>query len=534
MQKYFFLLTMLIAAFSPAFPANVRISLHGADLPHKHLSFEISTDTIFQIDTVYQYEYVYDTIYYYDTVPVVDTAISISSIIEESDSATIVNETVNIVVTQKRTIYADKDVKKDDFAQRNLSESIVGDSQKLDIEKRDADLKIAPAKKKRESGTSQAPSRTNLVSTYIRDTLFRVDTILSFLVKFDTVFFENRSRSDTSISNRISYENYGKSVLVKETVEMKVTERKNIFAEKNSRTSASKIKPGNRPRKSGTILTSRLKSTYTPTKRVGKDHIRSGDLKIGYSWFEPQAKYSPRHSEYEDLTERLNTNQQAQNSYGLSFTYLFVKNRLGMEAGLGFSQHMFTYMHHFEAMVKDSTLGWEYYNKEILQYDTTWYINLDTLLQTGDTLFLPSIDSSLVSTVDSTEVVVVDTTFESRVKACKYSYSYLEIPLIAHYSIIDKKFVLKVSAGLIPMFLVSKSGVQTNDDEILFNYGFSLSFFGAAMAGYRINEKWMIFAEPFIKQNMYSAIRSKQMILKPNSWGIEAGISYRLFKYKAK
>jgi hypothetical protein len=325
-------------------------------------------------------------------------------------------------------------------------------------------------------------------------------------------------------------------VLVKETVEMKVTERKNIFAEKNStnRSPAPRKKLSNRSRRSGTILTSRLKNDYTPTSRVGKDYIRSGKLRIGFSWFDPQTKYIPLSSEDEDLTERLNENQQGQNSYGLAFTYLYTENKLGLEAGLGFSQHMFNYNHHFEAMVTDTTTAWEYYDKEILRYDTTWYINLDTLLQTGDTLLLPSVDSSLVWVVDSTSVAIVDTTFESRVEAYRYSYSYLEIPLLAHYSIIDKKFILNLSAGLIPMFLVSKSGVQTNNDEILFNYGFSLSFYGAAIVGYRFNEKWMIFAEPFIKQNMFSAIRNEQMILKPNSWGVKAGLSYRLFKYKTK
>ncbi len=536
---------MILAIILPAFIINARAFPDFSNNPNPDF-FIPNLDTIYQIDTVFQYEYIYDTVFYYDSVIVADTTINVSNNIEESDTATIIKQTYDILITEKRTIYADKNQKKEDFQGRDFSQNNNNTVSDPNFTNRDVKIKPPKIDKHHQTEISQPPpaSQTKLLNVFAKDTLYRYDTIVHFFVKFDTVFFENQGRSDTTMSNKIIYQNFGNSVLVKETVSMKVTERKNVYTEKTAKhgSSGSKNRYSNRPRRSSTILSSKLKSNFTPTNRISKQYTNSGSLRIGITWFKPSINYSPRNNEVSDQVEKMNETHYAQNSYGLSFTYLYSKNKIGFETGLGFSQYNMNSDYEYEKLVTDSSLQWEYFNKEITQIDTTWYLNLDTLLQTGDTLLIPNIDSTKVWVTDSTGKIIIDTSFVTAVSKIKYSYSFLEIPIIAHYTLSNKKLSVRVSAGLIPMFLISKagniyfpeSGVVTNANDITFDFGFALSFYGAAVFGYNLNENWTIFAEPYLKRNLFSIIYNEQIQLKTNSWGIKAGVSYRLFKFKSK
>ena len=171
-----------------------------------------------------------------------------------------------------------------------------------------------------------------------------------------------------------------------------------------------------------------------------------------------------------------------------------------------------------------------------------WYLNLDTLLQTGDTLLIPNIDSTKVWVTDSTSKIIIDSSYVAAVSNFNYSYSFLEIPIVIHYTLSDKKLHVRVAAGLIPMFLISKagklyipdSGTVMNVKDITFDFAFALSFYGATVFEYKINENWTIFAEPFLKRNLFSKINNDQLQLKTNSWGIKTGVSFRLFNFKSK
>jgi hypothetical protein len=163
-------------------------------------------------------------------------------------------------------------------------------------------------------------------------------------------------------------------------------------------------------------------------------------------------------------------------------------------------------------------------------------------LQTGDTLLIPNVDSTLVLVTDSIQKEDYDTTFINKYSGYNYSYSYIEIPLIGRFLLFDGKLSAQLAAGVIPSFLVSKSGKMPMNEtgsiadasEITYDYGFSLSGYGAITMLYRFYGEYSIFVEPFIRRNLFTTIKNDDFMVKSNSWGIRFGLTYTLFSTKNK
>lgn len=505
-----------------------------------------SADTIFQTDTVYQYEYVYDTIYYYDTLPKSDTAITLNEVVEITDSATIVKRTLDVVITENRTIYLDKN-NIPQFEGREFRE--IGDGEIDEVDFKDRDIKTGAPIIKKNSKIKPQKKPPDVDPLFVplerrrRDTLFRFDTVVNYKYRNDTVYFEKRSRSDTVITSRTTYEDFGRSVLVKETVNMKITEHKNVFQDRGNRKSGSFSGfDTDKTRRSTKIVPSKYRGSFSRTPRVGKEHTYSGSLKLGVSWFLPEIKYGARNTAYSDQVDVMNENHTGENSLGMSFTYQYYKDQTGFESGLAFSQYNFGCDHYFQKIITDTSFYWDYFEREDYVYDTTLYIDLDYLLQTGDTIFIPNVDSSLILVEDSTQIINVDSSMVNMKEKHNYTFSFIEIPLIAHYRLVDKQFYVDLSAGFIPMFMISKTGkfsypesdLLVNAEEIEFDYGFMLSFYASAVIGYKFDKRWSIFVEPHIRKNLFSVIQNNNVHVKINSWGIKAGVAYRLFKIQSK
>lgn len=530
------LLLLMIMAAQASLP--VRTGLPLAYMP--------SGDTIYQIDTVFQFEYVYDTIFYYDTLPEKDTTFTVSESVEETDSTTTIKKTLNVVITENRTVYLDKN-NIPQFPGREFRE--MGDGSISEVDFKDPNIKTTPPKidKNIKIKPDKNPPGDEPVFAPVRgrrDTLFRFDTIVNFRFRNDTVYFEKRPRSDTVITRRTTYEDFGRSVLVKETVSMKITEHQNIYQERRNRkkSHSRNFESDRQSRRSTKIVPSKYRNSFEYTPRGGKEHTYSGSLKLGISWIKPSITYYARSSEYSDKVDQMNRNHQGENSLGMSFTYQYFKDNTGFESGLSFSQHNFSCDHPSQILITDTTDYWEYFQDEIFVYDTTWYIDLDYLLQTGDTLLIPDVDSVPVMVTDSTLKMRVDTSLVDVTNTYNYSFSFLEIPLIGHYKLIDNNFYVDVAAGFIPMFMISKTGSFSypESDQVIdagdidFDYGFALSFYGSAIIGYKFDKRWSVFAEPYIRRNLFSVIQNEMVQVKVNSWGIKTGIVYRLFKIQSK
>lgn len=541
----------------PAIYANCRQTIIYT--PFRENGFYLpAPDTIYQTDTVYQYVIVYDTLYYDDSPQETDTTTISDTIVEQTDGAVIIRNSLKMNLKQKKTVYLNQELQFIGNPVREFEEIPRQGNEKKDapftpVEKSGQKSKKRLREKDVEPDDDKKPISHEPITYFLRDTIFFFDTIITREMVFDTVFFTNSStNADTTVTRYTEFEKMGKLVMAIETVKYTVKKRESIFVEKNTK---SVYKP---PPSHSTVSSSR-KGSKTSTHNLNhkskhrrKDTAYEGrefpDKKVDYSAFvngsfsvfKPEINFSNENNLYDGYADYLNHNTNQKTSPGAGLSYSYFRNNKGFELGLGLSRYRFQFDHTFDEASIDTSYFWEYFEKSIYEYDTTWFLNLDTLLQTGDTLFVPGVDSTLIQVTDSIQKPDFDTTFVKKYANYNYSYSYLEIPLTGRFLLFDGKISGQLALGIVPAFLVSKSGKMPLNEtgtivgatEIAYDNGFSLSGYGAFTLTFKLNENSAIFLEPYIRRNIYSTMKNEYFKVRHNSFGVRFGVSYTLFSTK--
>ena len=537
-------LVLLLPAMSNHCRAGAVLTDNG-----RGMRFVPSGDTIYQVDTVYQYVVVYDTLYYYDTVPETDTLTVYDTLTEQTDSAVVVTNIVNLMVKKKKSVFVSR-----------VGGTPLNISRQFDEpEKNNTDYKSSRYALKHEIRNKtkrnlmvmedEAKTRNNggVFTQRVRDTIYRYDTVTRTETVFDTVFFDSRgSRADTSVSNYTEVKKLGSTVVVKETVNIEVRRIENVFVEKGAGMFSGgkgSQKPGKKSKNPPGYTALKNNRWKRELKRVS--HARqnnrqaaySNNIKFRFSMFKPSVVFTSQNTETASNVGNLNKNTKGELSFGGGITLDYFWKNAGFETGFLFSRQNFAYTHHYLQPDIDTSYFWEYFHRETYFYDTTWYINIDTLLQTGDTLLMPNVDSTAIVVTDSAYRFQTDTTFVAGARKYPSSFTYIEIPVIAKFSLLKGKYFINVSVGVLPGFLIAKSGDILSAEsgsvipvkELTFDSGFSLSAYGALDLGVRISGKWAIHVEPYLKMNIFSALKNDYLLMRTNTWGADFGISYRLF-----
>nr|NQU94512.1 hypothetical protein [Bacteroidota bacterium] len=409
-----------------AIPGNCRIeySLTGININSIYIP---SGDTIYQIDTVYHYEIIYDTLFYFDTIPKADTLMVYDTIVEDTDSTVIVKQLLTINVKKNKTIFTSGDYKVPENQKREFDD-IEKNTGSENTTRFDLEQDVENAYKgtyKINDNTAENSKRGNPFTYQVRDTIYRFDTVINTETVFDTVFFAASSHSnDTSVTNHVEYQKYGSSVLAKEIVNVKVSKKESIFFEKSTKHSGSGDRKTNSGKNKNLATTTPVRSRKwkrdlkraSHTNRNNIDTDYSNWLKAGVSLFYPDITFNAENPEVAANVQLLNEHTNARLSYGAFLKYNYFQKNWGFETGLGFTRQNFDFDHQFQVPKVDTSWYWDYFNKESFLYDTTWYINLDTLLQTGDTLLIPNIDSTMIWLTDSTHKTKFDTSYMAQSK----------------------------------------------------------------------------------------------------------------------
>lgn len=143
------------------------------------------------------------------------------------------------------------------------------------------------------------------------------------------------------------------------------------------------------------------------------------------------------------------------------------------------------------------------------QYDTLWVLNLDSLIN-GNPTYIAVIDSHFVHTSDTLSVNKPVTTKEVVSGTALTRISYIEIPLLAGYSLTSGKLSYRVKAGLIPGLLFYSKGNMANpyakygdmpaDREVLSQW--SLSGYTSFEIHYQPFARMGFSAEPFYRHSL--------------------------------
>lgn len=543
---------LIYFAFQPALMAH---SFAGVECAASEAAFVSGMhlnppDTIYRIDTVYQYIIVYDTIFY-DDIHFDNDSLSLNDVVK-NDSTTSGRRNFNYKPKLQRDDNSSHGesvlLPQSEFSAKPDS-SLHNDSH---IMTTTSDVRQKSSKRKKEYVQNDMNKKIlhgiQLPLKTLQDTVFIFDTIVKHETIFDTMFYANSENTlDTTILHYTDFNRSGQLVIVKHTVKFTVRRQESIIKKTNKPVVV--LKPTSH---AGILSTTTSKLTQSVRQkffiRTRQAHHPHQDLGVqyissfhgGFSVDNPSLHFYPTFDEYEKYTEYLNQNTQNRSSWSLFLTHNFFRNRFGIETGAGVVRTNFLFNHRFNAADVDTNYYWQYFQRDFYNYDTTWYINIDTLLQTGNILLIPKIDSTLFSSTDSVYNVRYDTTLTAKNTKYRCSTTQLEILLNGRYLLNYGNFSIHLVAGLIPSFLISKTGqlpvyesvITAKTSNVSFDFGFNLTAYGAVSLHYNFYGNFGVFAEPFIKRNLISTLKNEEFTLRSNCWGIKFGLSYRLFSTK--
>ncbi len=161
-----------------------------------------------------RYVFFYDTLYYYYSNPKADTLMVYDTLVEATDSTVTVSQLLTMNIKINKSVFEYRGFKSPDNPTRRFSDPKKAEDGET-FDPRETDLGSDPHYAGR-TGTSEetkgSNSREGIFNYQVRDTIFRYDTIINTVTVFDTVFFAtNANFSDTSFTNHIEYEKFGRS-----------------------------------------------------------------------------------------------------------------------------------------------------------------------------------------------------------------------------------------------------------------------------------------------------------------------------------
>jgi len=184
----------------------------------------------------------------------------------------------------------------------------------------------------------------------------------------------------------------------------------------------------------------------------------------------------------------------------------------------------------------DTILNLTIYDNSYYHYSYTQVLNLDSLLLTGDTIWITHVDSTLVVNIDtiwSSEIKEVKSYNETR---ASFSYKTIEIPFLVGYNQSLGRFEVGIKAGLSLAYVLTTKGywpLKENNKLIeakreTFNT-FVINSLVALDVSYNVSERMAIHFMPTLRKNLVN-ISSNENILKfkSNSLILNIGLKYTL------
>jgi len=239
-------------------------------------------------------------------------------------------------------------------------------------------------------------------------------------------------------------------------------------------------------------------------------------------------------AENTDVIQRLNTQMHPLYSHGIDLNLHYKQQHFVASAGIGIAELNSVFKGDIFYTLIDSTEAYSYFENGDYVYDTTWYLNLDTLLITGDSVFSPYVDSSYNSFTDSTLVTQYDTTQANQTVNQKNRIRFVNIPVWLGYRETSGVWEYQVQAGLIASIPVQNTYTWYNPEtgNLVYNSNapFRQTIFTLGVRGYfavSLNEHWSAGLEPAYYYRLNSLFNSDYAIrTNQHTFGVGMRVQY--------
>ncbi len=223
-------------------------------------------------------------------------------------------------------------------------------------------------------------------------------------------------------------------------------------------------------------------------------------------------------------------------SYAVSVWYQQQKHKLSWQCGLLFQSSKQYFEYHQARFTTDTILNYTINDNSYYQYSYIQILNLDSLLLTGDTVWITYVsDSTLVADIDTLISYEYKHRRENHTATHYFSYKTVEIPFMMGYHESFGRFDIGFKAGLSLGYILVLSGAMPS---IVQDYGttsltrkqcnlFHLNALAGMEARYHLTERWAVSVMPLYKQNLFNLMSSEIPVkMNSRSWIVQLGLTY--------
>jgi opacity protein-like surface antigen len=365
------------------------------------------------------------------------------------------------------------------------------------------------------------------INQFIAENNFKNDAVLNSNYKQNTVI-ENEITADKNVSNK-------SSVIISSTQNKNLEKRKIESVQKMAYLSP--------------ILLNNKNEVFIPVIQIpddtigftvtGEEIITSSNhwfVGLNIAPFYSLSKYSISNEENLVLVDKLNSSSKGNLSYSLGLEAGYNFKNISLISGIYYTQFNEKFNSEYQELSITTENYWEYNNITQTVYDTTSYINIDTLIQ-GDTNYVQIIDSTQITITDSTQANRNDTSTTNKKMTNINQYSYFEIPLTIEFTFNRvNKFSPFIRTGVIAGLHIKTKGftydIENNQELIEANNTpyMKANFWLLLGAGvkYKLNDKISILIYPYYRYNLNSIISDKNYYKQSlNNIGVNFGVKYK-------
>ncbi|MEA1873895.1 MAG: hypothetical protein U9N51_05630 [Bacteroidota bacterium] len=153
--------------------------------------------------------------------------------------------------------------------------------------------------------------------------------------------------------------------------------------------------------------------------------------------------------ENQSIANIFNNRSSGSFGHGFDLSLDFIDNQFILSSGISYQQINRSFSSNIPTTHIDSTGYYDYFENSRWQYDTTYYINIDTLAITGDTIYSPYIDSTWAAFQDSSLAYEIDSTNGTKLINEREIVRYISIPIWVGYRESTENWELHAQLGLI-------------------------------------------------------------------------------------
>lgn len=246
-------------------------------------------------------------------------------------------------------------------------------------------------------------------------------------------------------------------------------------------------------------------------------------------------------------TDAYNDKEKALLAYSAGLTMNYEKSRWKFETGVYYTK-MGQQIDGVYALEKaNSTYMQSYGNSDYLKLNEPQSEKTVYSVATGNNIAINNSNGIIVQ--NNTEAAFADKDYISNLNTLRYAnviapgeeiatskvkqqYSYIEIPLIAHYKLVDKRVDMSLTGGMSANILIGNNVyLEKNDDKTKYGETSNIEPINyAGVVGFTFEvplaTRWDFVFEPRFRYYLNSLNKSDQISTHPYSLGVHSGITF--------